>query len=49
MTMRYDRVPIKAQRTPEGYIKDTPVITRTGVFVCLEHLIRQAQFTARIA
>ena len=33
MTMRYDRVPIKAQRTPEGYIKDTPVITRTGVFV----------------
>ena len=30
--MRCDRVPIRAARTDEGYIKDTPVITRTGVF-----------------
>lgn len=30
--MRCDRVPIKAARTDEGYIRDTPVITRTGVF-----------------
>ncbi len=33
MTMRYDRVPIKATRTDTGYIVDTPVLTRTGVFV----------------
>ena len=32
MTMRYDRVPIKATRTDDGYITDTPVLTRTGVF-----------------
>lgn len=32
-TMRYDRVPIKATRTDSGYIIDTPVLTRTGVFV----------------
>lgn len=31
--MRYDRTPIKAVRTPEGYIEDTPVITRVGVFL----------------
>ncbi|TFL14210.1 DUF2213 domain-containing protein [Pusillimonas caeni] len=33
MTMRYDRVPIKATRNDAGYIVDTPVLTRTGVFV----------------
>lgn len=32
MIMRYDRVPIKATRTDDGYITDTPVLTRTGVF-----------------
>lgn len=32
MTLRFDRVPIKAQRTDTGYIRDTPVLTRTGVF-----------------
>lgn len=31
-TMRYDRTPIKATRTDEGYIIDTPVLTRTGIF-----------------
>ncbi|WP_237173032.1 DUF2213 domain-containing protein [Paracandidimonas lactea] len=33
MTMRYDRVPIKATRNDAGYIIDTPVLTRTGVFL----------------
>lgn len=33
MAIRYDRAPIKAIRTDEGFIKDTPVLTRTGVFV----------------
>lgn len=32
MVMRYDRVPFKASRTDEGFIVDTPVLTRTGVF-----------------
>lgn len=32
MALRYDISPIRAQRTDDGYIKDTPVITRTGVF-----------------
>ncbi|WP_454691138.1 DUF2213 domain-containing protein [Achromobacter aloeverae] len=36
MPMRFDRVPFKATRTDEGYIKDTPVLTRTGVFVYLD-------------
>ncbi|EHK65291.1 DUF2213 domain-containing protein [Achromobacter arsenitoxydans] len=30
--MRYDRAPLKATRTDEGYLVDTPVLTRTGVF-----------------
>lgn len=33
MVMRYDRVAIKATRTDEGFIRDTPVLTRTGVFL----------------
>lgn len=33
MAIRYDRAPIKAIRTDEGFIKDSPVLTRTGVFV----------------
>lgn len=33
MAIRYDRAPIKAKRTDEGFIKDTPVLTRTGVFI----------------
>ncbi|QDJ52816.1 DUF2213 domain-containing protein [Bordetella hinzii] len=32
MAMRYDRAPLKATRTDEGYLVDTPVLTRTGVF-----------------
>lgn len=32
MVMRYDRAPLKATRTDEGFIVDTPVLTRTGVF-----------------
>lgn len=32
MAQRFDLAQIKATRTDEGYIKDTPVITRTGVF-----------------
>ena len=30
---RYDRVPIQARYTAEGYLEDAPVLTRTGVFV----------------
>lgn len=33
MTMRYDKVEIRAQRNDAGYITDTPILTRTGVFV----------------
>ncbi|CAB3911619.1 hypothetical protein LMG3410_04862 [Achromobacter aegrifaciens] len=33
MVMRYDRAPLKATRTDEGYLVDTPVLTRTGVFL----------------
>lgn len=29
--IRYDAVPLRAVRTPEGYLRDTPVIARTGV------------------
>jgi uncharacterized protein len=29
---RFDVVPIRARRTDEGYIEDTPVLTRTGIF-----------------
>ncbi|CAP41311.1 DUF2213 domain-containing protein [Bordetella petrii] len=36
MVMRFDRVPFKATRTDEGYIKDTPVLTRSGVFVYVD-------------
>lgn len=32
MVMRFDRVPLKATRTDEGYLVDSPVLTRTGVF-----------------
>lgn len=32
MVMRYDRVPLRATRTDEGYLVDTPVLTRIGVF-----------------
>lgn len=31
-TQRFDLAEIKAVRTDDGYIKDTPIITRTGVF-----------------
>ncbi|MBW5801183.1 DUF2213 domain-containing protein [Halomonas elongata] len=30
---RYDRVPIGARYTEDGYLEDSPVLTRTGVFV----------------
>jgi hypothetical protein len=30
--IRFDRVEIRAERTPEGYIVDDPILTRTGVF-----------------
>ena len=33
MSIRYDRAPIKASRNEDGFIHDTPVLTRTGVFV----------------
>ena len=32
MAMRYDRQPIKAVKDDNGFIRDTPVLTRTGVF-----------------
>jgi hypothetical protein len=31
--LRYDAWPVKAQRNDNGFITDTPVLTRTGVFV----------------
>lgn len=31
--LRYDRVPIGAKFTEDGYLEDSPVLTRTGVFV----------------
>lgn len=37
MVVRYDRAPIKAIRTDEGFIKDSPVLTRTGVFIYRNH------------
>lgn len=33
MVMRYDRLPIKAVKDDNGFIRDTPVLTRTGVFL----------------
>ncbi|MGJ8513132.1 hypothetical protein R84981_002775 [Carnimonas sp. R-84981] len=30
---RYDRSPVKAKFTEDGYLEDSPVLTRTGVFV----------------
>lgn len=30
--LRYDRVPLKARYTEDGYLEDSPVLTRTGVF-----------------
>lgn len=30
--LRFDRVEIQAVKTPEGYIVDDPILTRTGVF-----------------
>lgn len=32
MPIRYDRAPIKATRTPEGFVQDSPVLSRVGVF-----------------
>lgn len=31
-TMRFDRTPVRARRTDEGFVLDSPVITRTGIF-----------------
>lgn len=33
MVMRYDLQPIRAVRDDNGFIRDTPVLTRTGVFL----------------
>lgn len=32
MVMRFDTAPLKATSTREGFITDTPILTRTGVF-----------------
>lgn len=32
MAIRYDRAPIKATRTPEGFVQDSPILSRVGVF-----------------
>lgn len=32
MAIRYDRAPIKATKTPEGFLHDSPVLSRVGVF-----------------
>ena len=31
--IRYDRAEMKARRNEDGFIHDTPVLTRTGVFI----------------
>lgn len=33
MTLRIDRAPITAKVTPEGYIEDSPILTRSGIFL----------------
>lgn len=33
MVMRYDRRGIQARRDDNGFIYDTPILTRSGVFV----------------
>lgn len=33
MELRFDRAEIRAQRSDSGYITDTPILTRTGVFL----------------
>lgn len=33
MAMRYDRMNLKAVKDDNGFIRDTPVLTRTGVFI----------------
>lgn len=30
---RFDRIPIRAITTPEGFIEDSPILSRTGVFL----------------
>ncbi len=30
---RFDRVPIRAVTTPEGFIEDSPILSRTGIFL----------------
>jgi hypothetical protein len=35
MSIRYDRSPVKATKNEDGFIYDTPILTRTGVFVYL--------------
>lgn len=32
MPTRYDRAPIKATKTPEGFVQDSPILSRVGVF-----------------
>lgn len=32
MAYRYDRAPIKATKTPEGFLQDSPILSRVGVF-----------------
>jgi uncharacterized protein len=32
MAIRYDRAPLKATRTPEGFVQDSPILSRVGVF-----------------
>lgn len=32
MEMRFDTVPLKATSTAEGFLRDTPVLTRVGIF-----------------
>lgn len=32
MPIRYDRAPIKATKTPEGFVQDSPILSRVGIF-----------------
>ena len=36
MSIRYDRALVRATKNEDGFIHDTPVLTRTGVFVYLK-------------
>ena len=45
--IRYDTVPIHAQKTDEGFIRDKPVIGRTGSLYIAMRMARRGGSTGR--